>query len=266
MRKRRAIVGIEAAIVLIAFVIVAAALAFVALNMGLFTTQKSKETIQRGLGEASSALEVDGSVTGYYDATAQGVTAISVPVKVAPGREAVDLSTSETTLKFMLGTESYENIYHAVYILGYDSTNNYYVLIDATDTTQQYIMDNDPTTGTTSPLTNLPSLKLLAANLAALSENTFDATNPNQIDASGAYLTSATTPRAFTVFLRTTNDDSVLSFGEKALIIIITPQAGGASAYDTVVVEVKPPEGAPLTVERMIPASLPSGGGAIDLG
>ncbi|MCE4604605.1 MAG: flagellin, partial [Aeropyrum sp.] len=46
--------GIEAAIVLIAFVIVAAALAFVALNMGLFTTQKSKEVMQRGLEEATS--------------------------------------------------------------------------------------------------------------------------------------------------------------------------------------------------------------------
>ena len=38
-RKKKGIVGIEAAIVLIAFVIVAAALAFVSLNMGLFTTQ-----------------------------------------------------------------------------------------------------------------------------------------------------------------------------------------------------------------------------------
>ncbi|MGC8679654.1 MAG: archaellin/type IV pilin N-terminal domain-containing protein, partial [Fervidicoccaceae archaeon] len=63
-RKKRGIVGIEAAIVLIAFVIVAAALAFVALNMGLFTTQKSKEVIGKGLGEASTALEVDGSVLG----------------------------------------------------------------------------------------------------------------------------------------------------------------------------------------------------------
>ncbi|GBF09192.1 flagellin [Aeropyrum pernix] len=45
MKGRKGIVGIEAAIVLIAFVIVAAALAFVALNMGLFTTQKSKEVM-----------------------------------------------------------------------------------------------------------------------------------------------------------------------------------------------------------------------------
>jgi len=42
---KKGIVGIEAAIVLIAFVIVAAALAFVAINMGMYTTQKSKEVM-----------------------------------------------------------------------------------------------------------------------------------------------------------------------------------------------------------------------------
>ncbi|MFZ8790675.1 MAG: archaellin/type IV pilin N-terminal domain-containing protein [Thermosphaera aggregans] len=40
---KKGIVGIEAAIVLIAFVIVATALAFVVMNMGMYTIQKSKE-------------------------------------------------------------------------------------------------------------------------------------------------------------------------------------------------------------------------------
>ncbi len=39
---QRGIIGLESAIVLIAFVIVAAALAFVVLNMGFSTTQKAK--------------------------------------------------------------------------------------------------------------------------------------------------------------------------------------------------------------------------------
>jgi len=64
-RSKKGIVGIEAAIVLIAFVIVAAALAFVVINMGMFTTQKSKEVMQQGLNEATTALEVDGMVLGY---------------------------------------------------------------------------------------------------------------------------------------------------------------------------------------------------------
>jgi len=42
----RGIIGIESAIVLIAFVIVAVALAFVVLNMGFATSQKAKTSIK----------------------------------------------------------------------------------------------------------------------------------------------------------------------------------------------------------------------------
>jgi flagellin FlaB len=80
---KKGIVGIEAAIVLIAFVIVAAALAFVVINMGMYTTQKCKEVMQQGLNEATTALEIDGSVLGYGDNT--GITSIYIPLKVSPG-------------------------------------------------------------------------------------------------------------------------------------------------------------------------------------
>ena len=41
----RGVIGVESAIVMIAFVIVAAALAFVVLNMGFSTTQRAKTAI-----------------------------------------------------------------------------------------------------------------------------------------------------------------------------------------------------------------------------
>jgi len=93
-RSRRGIVGIEAAIVLIAFVIVAAALAFVVINMGMFTTQKSKEVMQQGLNEATTALEVDGTVLGYVDSGPK-VTHIFIPLKVSPGMLAVDFEDTK---------------------------------------------------------------------------------------------------------------------------------------------------------------------------
>jgi flagellin FlaB len=65
----RGIVGIEAAIVLIAFVVVATALAFVVLNMGFYTTQRSKEVMGQGLAQASSALEIDGTVLAKVSGT-----------------------------------------------------------------------------------------------------------------------------------------------------------------------------------------------------
>lgn len=85
MPTKKGIVGIEAAIILIAFVIVAAALAFVVINMGMYTTQKSKEVMQQGLNEATTALEVDGAVLGYVEnvGTRPKVTAIYIPLKVS---------------------------------------------------------------------------------------------------------------------------------------------------------------------------------------
>lgn len=91
-RKVKGMVGIEAAIVLIAFVIVAAALAFVALNMGLFTTQKSKDVIARGLEEASSALEVDGLIVGKTknESGSKKLVGIAIPLKLTTGRTPTD--------------------------------------------------------------------------------------------------------------------------------------------------------------------------------
>jgi len=97
-KKVRGMVGIEAAIVLIAFVIVAAALAFVALNMGFFTTQKSKEVIARGLEEASSALEVDGAIIGKADTTNKKLIGIAIPVRLASGRSPVDIKRTSVEI------------------------------------------------------------------------------------------------------------------------------------------------------------------------
>jgi len=106
---KKGIVGIEAAIVLIAFVIVAAALAFVVINMGMYTTQKSKEVMQQGLNEATTALEVDGSVLGYGDNT-NGITYIYIPLKVSPGQLAVDFSNDKIDIVINLPDGAYSKI------------------------------------------------------------------------------------------------------------------------------------------------------------
>ncbi|HUK50207.1 MAG TPA: archaellin/type IV pilin N-terminal domain-containing protein [Terriglobales bacterium] len=59
-RNRKAISGLETAIVLIAFVIVASAFAYATLNMGFLATQKSQQVVLGGLQAAASALTVDG--------------------------------------------------------------------------------------------------------------------------------------------------------------------------------------------------------------
>ena len=50
-QSHRGVIGVESAIVMIAFVIVAAALAFVVLNMGFTTSQKAKTSIISSLNK-----------------------------------------------------------------------------------------------------------------------------------------------------------------------------------------------------------------------
>ena len=87
----RGVIGIESAIVLIAFVIVAAALAFVVLNMGFATTQKAKTSIIASLQEAGSSLQISGKVVGYSAAGATSLDAIVIPVKLTSGGDPESL-------------------------------------------------------------------------------------------------------------------------------------------------------------------------------
>jgi len=65
--NQRGITGIETAIILIAFVIVASVFAYVVLSAGLFSTQKAKEAIHAGLEEAKSTIEVKGNIYGRME-------------------------------------------------------------------------------------------------------------------------------------------------------------------------------------------------------
>jgi flagellin FlaB len=64
LRKREeGITGLETAIILIAFVIVASVFAFVVLSTGLFSAERGKETVFAGLEKARGNLEVRGALT-----------------------------------------------------------------------------------------------------------------------------------------------------------------------------------------------------------
>ncbi len=69
MTREDAFTGLEAAIVLIAFVVVAAVFSYVILGAGFFTTQKSQETVYSGVRSASSSFEIVGSVYGMSSGT-----------------------------------------------------------------------------------------------------------------------------------------------------------------------------------------------------
>jgi archaeal flagellin FlaB len=107
----RGVIGIEAAIVLIAFVIVAAALAFVVLNMGFSTTQKAKTAIIAAIEEAGSSMEVAGKMTAAGSVATQELRAVNIPLKIISGGATANLDGNATSIRFISGDVEYDNIY-----------------------------------------------------------------------------------------------------------------------------------------------------------
>jgi flagellin FlaB len=84
--------GLEAAIVLIAFVVVAAVFSYVVLGAGFFTTQKAQQTVHTGVSQATSAVEPSGPVSIEADGSGTGVANITFYLQVAAGGAPVDMS------------------------------------------------------------------------------------------------------------------------------------------------------------------------------
>jgi flagellin FlaB len=201
---------------MIAFVIVAAALAFVVLNMGFSTTQKAKTTIISGLAEASSSLEVSGKIMGIGCLTCNSanpyLNVTAIPLKIVSGGDAVDLDPGVTSVKYLSNTVEYDNIYKG--------------------------------TLNTTTYENLA----LAAAAADGGTVTYVSSDPVSL---GVRLTQTA---AFT-FWSTTNtpQNSILDEGEHATLVIAYDAADKPQTLDKVRVEVSLPTGAALTVERQVP-------------
>ena len=113
-RKKRGMVGIDTAIILISFVLVAAAVAFVVLDMGMTSATKAKQTMVNGLQEASTALEVNGEILGVVNGTGTGIEEIAIPLGVTPGTGYVSFDTSTFVVSFTDQYGTYPNIYSGV--------------------------------------------------------------------------------------------------------------------------------------------------------
>lgn len=111
LKAKKGSVGIEAAIVVIAFVVIAAAVSYVVINMGFFATQKTKETIASGMQEATSALQLDGSVIAKTE-TGANITHLLVPVKLSVGKSPLDLSGETVVASIYLPNATLLDIYN----------------------------------------------------------------------------------------------------------------------------------------------------------
>ena len=89
-KDEQGVSALETAIILIAFVVVAAIFAFTILSAGTTATEQSKEAIYAGLSEVRSSLELRGAVVAQTDGTE--VTDVIFSVANAAGGESIDLT------------------------------------------------------------------------------------------------------------------------------------------------------------------------------
>ena len=230
--SHRGVIGVESAIVMIAFVIVAAALAFVVLNMGFTTSQKAKTTIISGLGESSSSMQIAGKVTGVGCTSSSGDTscattpelnATSFPIKITSGGDAVDLAVATTAVKYLSNSVEYDDIYSGP-ITAEEHRSLTLAFREA---------GNDAMTGFGSKMYN-PVNGSLATQTAAI-----------------------------IYWSVQTNTNSILDQGEHAVLAVAYDTSDRPASLDKIRVELIPATGSSLTVERQVPVITTS---VVDLG
>ena len=102
IRDQRGITGLETAIVLIAFVVVASVFAFAVLSTGLLSSEKAKETVLGGLEETSSTLAIRGDIIGTANTGKTSLDSVKFTLSsAAQSADAVDLSTTGVVITYL---------------------------------------------------------------------------------------------------------------------------------------------------------------------
>jgi flagellin FlaB len=115
MRNESGITGLETAIILIAFVVVATVFAFVVLTTGIFSAERGKETVFAGLAKARGTMEVRGGIVVADNDAAivqTGITAGTFQFTVAntAGGDPIPLDPAATSNRTVLAYRDDANI------------------------------------------------------------------------------------------------------------------------------------------------------------
>jgi flagellin FlaB len=109
-KKNAGLTGIETAIILIAFVIVAAVFSFAVLNTGFQSTQKAQEVMKAGMEQAASALELDGGIV--ISSSEQGkLKTMNFTVRLSPGKNPISFDKNFLSIAITTPNYSMPNVY-----------------------------------------------------------------------------------------------------------------------------------------------------------
>jgi flagellin FlaB len=137
-KEQKGITGLETAIILIAFVVVAAVFAYTVLSAGLFATQKSQEAVYSGLERTQATMEIKSSVIAI--ATESGadkpIHQLVFTLAIATGGESIDftnptdagtgLATGDNyvTISYVDKSQRVDNLYWTTGAVGMSNGNN----------------------------------------------------------------------------------------------------------------------------------------------
>jgi flagellin FlaB len=160
-KHEKGITGLETAIILIAFVVVAAVFAYTALSAGLFSTQKAQEAVYSGLKEAQSTLELKGGIIATANTTgADGnIKQLTFTVTNVLGGEPIDFTVpdanttptglasgtkNKVVISYVDQNQEVDNLYWTITKLGADNGDS---LLDPGEKFQITIGGNSSTEG-----------------------------------------------------------------------------------------------------------------------
>ncbi len=115
-RDERGITGLETAIILIAFVVVASVFAYTVLSAGIFSSQKGQEAIHTGLQQARSTLELKGNVVAQGNSSQ--VQYLKFCVANALQGQAIDLTVPDDADSDGLADDGSNNVVVISYASG----------------------------------------------------------------------------------------------------------------------------------------------------
>jgi flagellin FlaB len=119
-RNQKGITGLETAIILIAFVTVAAVLGYAVLSAGIFSAERGKETVYQGLAQAQASMEIRGSVLALSSGNST-VDSICFVLASVLRDEEVDMTeptSNATVINYMDDNVHEENLTWTKELLG----------------------------------------------------------------------------------------------------------------------------------------------------
>jgi flagellin FlaB len=236
LQQKRGIIGLEAAIVLIAFVIIAAAFSFMVVNQGLYATERGKTVIQEGLQQASTPLTIDGTIFMRTTPSGTNVDLIVIPVK-AFGVKYVSAGKNQTVVVLRVGERAWANAYLGVLYLGQSEGSGYNA------TTQTY----DPTGSEFDDFVGYQlANQTMDGTSCSVCVNETYSTGQSQGLVTGVVLAIANS-----------NGDEALDTGEKGFLLVSLANDVAASARTQINIEIRLETSATLSIEVTVPASMP---------